>query len=188
MPRCPDLGLPSWARCWFWQLACHFQTGFGVWEAQGNKLSRRSQNWQMMELKVQNSSKGITSAGGARRSPPVLFPPQLFQYDYWLSSICAQQQTFGSNLLTWKSDFIILARMPASMGLLERPLLIIRWNCNSILESHVEEDVPCARSTTCWDPETLQRFCKKNILINKINSKLLIKVKFDILENDLLSC
>lgn len=141
-PCCPDLGLPSWAGWWFWQLACHFQTGFGVWEPQGNKLIHRSQNWQIMELKVQNSSKVVTSAGGARRSPPKcsvstsVVAVWLLNFQYLNTR--AGEQTFGSNLLTWKCDFIILARMGGVMALLERPLLIMMWHCNSIVEWHVQ--------------------------------------------------
>lgn len=114
------------------ELACHFQTGFGVWEPQGNKLIHCSQNCQIMELKVQNSSNVVTSAGGAPRSPPKcsvsasVVPVWLLTFQD-LYTREAGEQTFGSNLLTWKCDFIFLARMRGSMVLLERPLLIMRW-------------------------------------------------------------
>lgn len=106
-PCCPDLGLPSWAGWWFWQLACHFQTGFGVWEPQGNKLIHRSQNWQIMELKVQNKSL-LLQVEHADLHQSVLFPPQLLQCDYWISSIWRRERESKHSGPTFWPENVIL--------------------------------------------------------------------------------
>lgn len=50
-------------------------------------------------------------------------------------------QTFRSNLLTSKCDWIILARTCGSMVLLERPLLIMRWHYYSIMERSIKRSM-----------------------------------------------